>query len=441
MYDKYSTIEYFSLFEPYFMWETIKQIFEVPSLRKKLLFIFAILVVYRLAANIPLPGVDVLALKKLFEDNAFLGLLNIFSGGGLSNISIVLLGVAPYITASIIMQLMTTLVPALERMYKEEGEQGRQKFNMITRILTVPLAALQSFSMLALLQSQNIVGNMAPFTMAVIIITATAGTVFLMWLGELITEKGLGNGVSIIIFAGIVSSLPTMFSRLLSTWDPSQFFVYIMFFLVGAVTIAGVILVNEGQRTIPVAYAKRIRGANTYGGSSTHLPLKVNQAGVIPIIFAVSLLLIPTMLANFLVTSSNPTVASIATTVSVWFQNQLIYGSIYFVLIVIFTYFYTAVVFDPNKIAENLQKQGGYIPGIRPGNTTAEYLYHIMNRITLAGAFFLGLIAVLPFVMQGLTGISSMSLGGVSILIVVSVVLETIKQIQSQMMMRSYETL
>ncbi len=423
------------------MWQTLMKVFQVPNLRNKIFFILALLVVYRIAANIPLPGVDVLALKRLFEQNAFLGLLNVFSGGGLSNISIVLLGVAPYITASIIMQLLTTLVPSLERMYKEEGEQGRQKFNMITRWITVPLAALQSFSMLSLLRSQNILGEVEPFTMAVIVISATAGTIFLMWLGELITEKGLGNGVSLIIFAGIVSSLPTALSRLLATWDSSQFFVYVLFLLVGAVTIAGVILVNEGQRTIPVTYAKRVRGANTYGGSSTHLPLKVNQAGVIPIIFAVSLILIPTMIANFLATNSNQAIASKAIFVSGWLQDQLVYGSIYFFLVVIFTYFYTAVVFDPNKISENLQKQGGYIPGIRPGRTTAEYLYHIMNRITLAGALFLGLIAVMPYIVQAATGIQSVSLGGVSILIVVSVVLETIKQIQSQMMMRSYETL
>ena len=420
--------------------ETFSNIFRVKELRNKILFILALLVVYRMAANIPLPGVDVLALKKLFEDNAFLGLLNIFSGGGLSNISIVLLGVAPYITASIIMQLMTTLVPSLERLYKEEGEQGRQKFNMWTRWLTVPLAALQSFSMLSLLRSQNILGNIDAFTMTVIIVSATAGTVFLMWLGELITEKGLGNGVSMIIFAGIVSSLPTAFSRFISTWDPSQIFTYIIFALLAAVTIAGVIFVNEGQRTIPVAYAKRVRGAQVYGGSATHLPLKVNQAGVIPIIFAVSIILIPTMIANFLAQSANMKVAEIAVSVSAWLQNQWVYGIAYFVLVVVFTYFYTAVVFDPAKISENLQKQGGYIPGIRPGATTAEYLYHIINRITLAGALFLGTISVLPFIVQGMTGIQAFSLGGVSILIVVSVVLETVKHIQSQLTMRSYES-
>jgi preprotein translocase subunit SecY len=420
--------------------ETFFNIWRVRELRNKILFILALLVVYRLIANIPLPGVDVLALKRLFEENAFLGLLNIFSGGGLSNISIVLLGVAPYITASIIMQLMTTLVPSLERLYKEEGEQGRQKFNMWTRWLTVPLAALQSFSMLSLLRSQNILGEISPFTMTVIIVSATAGTIFLMWLGELITEKGLGNGVSMIIFAGIVSSLPTSLSRFVSTWDPSQIFTYLIFLLLAAVTVAGVIFINEGQRTVPVAYAKRVRGAQVYGGSATHLPLKVNQAGVIPIIFAVSIILIPTMIANFLAQSANVKVASMAVSVSAFLQDTWVYGIAYFVLVVLFTYFYTAVVFDPVKISENLQKQGGYIPGIRPGATTADYLYHIINRITLAGSFFLGAIAVLPFVVQGMTGIQAFSLGGVSILIVVSVVLETVKHIQSQLTMRSYES-
>ncbi|OGI18683.1 MAG: preprotein translocase subunit SecY [Candidatus Moranbacteria bacterium RIFCSPLOWO2_02_FULL_48_19] len=422
------------------MRETFLNIFRIAELRNKIFFILGLLVVYRIAANIPLPGVDVLALKRLFEDNAFLGLLNVFSGGGLSNISIVLLGVAPYITASIIMQLLTTIVPSLERLYKEEGEIGRQKFNMWTRWITVPLAALQSFSMLSLLRSQNILGDITPFNMAVIIVSATAGTVFLMWLGELITEKGLGNGVSMIIFAGIVSSLPTGVSRFVATWDPSQVFTYILFALVAAVTIAGVIFVNEGQRTVPVAYAKRVRGAQVYGGAATHLPLRVNQAGVIPIIFAVSLILIPTMVANFLAQSGNARIADIALSASAWLQNQWVYGGLYFVLVVVFTYFYTAVVFDPVKIAENLQKQGGYIPGIRPGHTTAGYLYHIINRITLAGAFFLGAIAVLPFIVQGATGIQSFSIGGISILIVVSVVLETIKHVQSQLTMRSYES-
>lgn len=412
-----------------------------PDLRNKILFILGLLVIYRLTANIPIPGVDVLQLKRLFEDNALLGLLNIFSGGGLSNISVVLLGVAPYITASIIMQLMQTVFPALEKMYKEEGEQGRQKFNMWTRWLTVPLAALQAFSMLSLLRSQNILTELSPFIMTVVVLTATAGTIFLMWLGELITEKGLGNGVSIMIFAGIVAGLPTGLSRFLSTWDPSQFFTYAVFFILGLLTIAGVIFINEGQRTVPVAYAKRVRGASVYGGTATHLPLRVNQAGVIPIIFAVSLILIPTMVANYFAQSGAGGIAEIATKVAVFLQDQWVYGIIYFVLVVLFTYFYTAVVFDPVKIADNLQKQGGYVPGIRPGGTTAEYLGHIITRITLTGALFLGAIAVLPLVVQGMTGIQALSIGGVSILIVVSVVLELVKHLQSQLMMRSYEGL
>ncbi|QQR78259.1 MAG: preprotein translocase subunit SecY [Candidatus Moraniibacteriota bacterium] len=423
------------------MYDIFSQIFRTPDLRKKILFIVGLLVVYRLVANIPLPGVDVFQLKRLFEDNALLGLLNIFSGGGLSNISVVLLGVAPYITASIIMQLMQTIFPVLEKLYKEEGEQGRQKFNMWTRWLTVPLAALQSFSMISLLRSQNILTDITPFTIVVIILSATAGTVFLMWLGELITEKGLGNGVSMLIFAGIVAALPTGASRLLATWDPSQFFTYLVFLALGLITVAGVIFINEGQRTIPIAYAKRVRGSSVYGGSATHLPLRVNQAGVIPIIFAVSLILIPTMLANFFVTSPNARIADIAISVATFLQNQWVYGIAYFVLVVLFTYFYTAVVFDPVKISENLQKQGGYVPGIRPGMSTAEYLHHIITRITFTGALFLGVIAVLPIAVQGMTGIQALSIGGVSILIVVSVVLELVKHIQSQLMMRSYEGL
>lgn len=423
------------------MLEILYKILRTPDLRKKILFILALLVVYRLAANIPLPGVDVFELKRLFENNTLLGLLNVFSGGGLSNISIVLLGVAPYITASIIMQLAQTIFPPLEKIYKEEGEQGRQKFNMWTRWLTVPLAGLQSFSMITLLRSQHILGDISPFHVAVIVISATAGTVFLMWLGELITEKGLGNGVSMLIFAGIVASLPTKASRFFATWDSSQFFTYLLFLVLGLVTVAGVIFISEGQRIIPVAYAKRVRGSGVYGGTATHLPLKVNQAGVIPIVFAVSLILIPTMIANFLATSSHPKVAEIAILVATTLQNQWVYGSAYFVLVVLFTYFYTAVVFDPVKIAENLQKQGGYVPGIRPGLSTADYLGHIITRITLTGALFLGLIAILPFVVQGLTGIQAFSIGGVSILIVVSVVLELVKHAQSQIMMRSYEGL
>jgi preprotein translocase subunit SecY len=421
------------------MLEKITQIFKVKELRNKILFILGILIVFRVAANIPLPGVDSEQLRRLFEGNQLLGMLNVFSGGGLTNISIVMLGVGPYITASIIMQLLTMIVPRIEQIYKEEGEAGRQKFNMWTRWLTVPLAIMQTFGLVTLLRSQNVIGVLSAFEMAVLVLIATTGTIFLMWLGELITEKGIGNGVSLIIFAGIVSSLPSSASKLFLTFDSTQFFTYAIIFAVMLATIAGVVLISEGQRNIAVSYAKRVHGGNTYGGASSHLPLRVNQAGVIPIIFAMSIMLFPGMIATFLTKANNETVAHLATNVNTLFQNQVFYSSMYFILIVMFTYFYTAVVFDPIKISENLQKQGGYIPGIRPGKTTADYLYKIMNRITLAGALFLGAIAVLPFIVQGLTNIQTLQIGGTSILIVVSVVIETIKQIEGQLVMRDYE--
>jgi preprotein translocase subunit SecY len=421
------------------MLEKFTQIFKVRELRNKILFILGILVVFRIAANVPLPGVNTEQLRRLFEGNQFLGMLNVFSGGGFSNISIVLLGVGPYITASIIMQLLTMIVPRIEQMYKEEGEAGRQKFNMWTRWFTVPLAALQTFSMVALLRSQGVLEITSSIDIAIVVVVATAGTIFLMWLGELITEKGIGNGVSLIIFAGIVSSLPSGLSKLLLVFDSTQIFTYAILLVVSIITIAGVVLVTEGQRNIAVSYAKRIHGDRTYGGTSSHLPLRVNQAGVIPIIFAMSIMLFPGMIATFLTKVNNQIIANAATHVNNLFQNQWFYGIMYFVLVVAFTYFYTAVVFDPVKIAENLQKQGGYVPGVRPGKTTADFLYKIMNRITLSGSLFLGTIAVLPFIIQGMTNIQFLRIGGTSILIVVSVVIETIKQIESQLVMRDYE--
>jgi len=421
------------------MLEKLTQIFKVRELRNKIFFILGILIVFRIAANVPLPGVNAEQLRRLFEGNQFLGMLNVFSGGGLSNISIVMLGVGPYITASIIMQLLTMIIPRIEQMYKEEGEAGRQKFNMWTRWFTIPLAAIQTFSMITLLRSQNVLQITSTFDIITIVIIATAGTILLMWLGELITEKGIGNGVSLIIFAGIVSAIPASFSRMLATFDSTQIFTYAALLAVALITIAGVVMVTEGQRNIPVSYAKRIRGDKTYGGVQSHLPLRVNQAGVIPIIFAMSIMLFPGMIASFLMKVSNQLVANAATFVNNLFQNQWFYGGMYFLLVVLFTYFYTAVVFDPVKISENLQKQGGYVPGIRPGKTTADFLYKIMNRITLTGSLFLGTIAVLPFIVQGMTGIQSLTIGGTSILIVVAVVIETIKQIESQLVMRDYE--
>lgn len=422
------------------MFEKIKQIFKIKELRNKIFFILALLVIFRIAANIPLPGVDLTRLKEFFAGNQLFGMLNVFSGGGLNYISIILLGVGPYITASIIMQLLTMIIPRLNQIHKEEGEAGRQKFNMWTRYLAVPLAIAQSFGMISILQRSAVLGEVAMADKFVITIVAAAGTIFLMWLGELITEKGIGNGVSLIIFAGIVAGLPTSVAQFFSTFDSAQLFTYLAFAAIGVVTIAGVVVVSEAQRNIPVSYAKRIRGNKMYGGTSTHLPLRVNQAGVIPIIFAMSILMFPSAIASYLAGSQNGTVAMVAQKVVALFNpNSFAYGLFYFLMVIMFTYFYTAVVFDPNQISENLQKQGGYVPGIRPGRTTAEYLYRVMNRITLAGSIFLGSIAVLPLVVQGFTGITTFAIGGTSILIVVSVVIETIKQIEGQLVMRDYE--
>ncbi len=421
------------------MFNKLIQIFKVKELRNKILFVLILLIIFRLAANIPLPGVNQERLKLFFQGNQFFGMLNMFSGGGLSSISIVMLGVGPYITASIIMEVLTMVSPRLEQVYKEEGEAGRQKFNQWTRWLTVPLAILQTISMVALFRAKQIMAPSGILEMTAVIMMAVAGTIFLTWLGELITEKKIGNGVSIIIFAGIVAGLPGAISVISATWDASKFFTYLIFLAIVIGSIVAIVYITEGQRNIPVSYAKRVRGNQEYGGTSTHLPLRVNQAGVIPIIFAMSIMLFPGMIANFLANASNSTVAGIARSVGNIFQNQWFYGTVYFLLVIAFTYFYTAVVFDPKDIAENLQKQGGYIPGVRPGNNTKEYLYKIMNRVTLSGSIFLGLIAVLPFLVQGITQIKSVSVGGTGLLIVVAVVIEIIQQIEGQLVMTNYE--
>lgn len=420
------------------MLEKALQIFKVKEIRKKIFFILLMLIIFRLMANVPIPGIDVQQLKTLFEGNQFLGMLNLFSGGGLKNISIVMLGVGPYITASIIMQLMTMVFPKLEQMYKEEGEAGRQKFNMWTRWLTVPLAVMQTFAMVALFKSQGVFIELTTFNYILVVVTATAGTIFLMWLGELITEKGLGNGVSLIIFAGIVSGLPTAVKQLMITWDSTMVLTYLGFAAIAIFTIAAVVFITEGQRNIPISFAKRMRGGAQKGGKS-FLPLRVNQAGVIPIIFAMSIMLFPGMIGNFLAGSSNATIAGMAEVIVNIFANQFFYGLAYFVLVVLFTFFYTAVTFDPKNVSENLQRQGSFIPGIRPGTPTMEYLNRIVNRITLAGALFLGLVAVLPFIVQGITHIQTLTIGGTGILITVSVVVETMKQIEAQLVMRDYD--
>ncbi|MFN7088687.1 MAG: preprotein translocase subunit SecY, partial [Candidatus Paceibacteria bacterium] len=410
----------------------------IPDLRKRILFILAVLVVFRMAAAIPVPGIDSSQLARFFAQNQLFGLISLFTGGGLENLSIVMLGVGPYITASIIMQLLTMIFPQLEQMYKYEGEAGRQRFNQYSRLLTVPLAALQGFGFLTILSRQGVISDLTLNQWVVSLAVITAGTMFLMWLGELISEKNLGNGISLLIFAGIVAQGPQAIRQLYFGYEAAKLFTYIGYFILAIVIIAGVVYITEAQRKIPINYAKRVRGFKMYGGVSTYLPLRVNQAGVIPIIFALSILLFPGMIANFFAGSNIAFISGLANSFNRFLNNQLIYGSLYFLLVVAFTYFYTAITFDPKSISENIQKQGGYIPGIRPGPSTAQFLNHLLNRITLVGALFLGLIAVMPSIVQGFTGISAFRLGGTSLLIVVSVALEVMKQMESQLSMYEY---
>ena len=427
------------------MWyQKIIQIFKIKDLRNKILFVLGVFVIFRIMANIPIPGIDTEKMRQLFGANQFFGLLNLFTGGALDNLSIAMLGLGPYITSTIILQLLTMIFPQLEKMYKEEGESGRQKFNQYGRILTVPLAALQSYGFLILLQRQNIIGVLSPTLLLTSISTITAGSIFLMWLGELISEKGIGNGISLLIFAGIVADFPNSIRQLAAAYDATKILSYLLFFAAAVIIIAGVVLVTEARRNIPVSYAKRVRGMRLYGGASTYLPLNVNPAGVIPIIFALSILLFPGMIANFLA-GGEGIISRIAQTVGGFVdptRNPFSYGVLYFLLVCLFTHFYTAVTFDPKAISSNLQKMGGFIPGIRPGTSTANFLYYILNRVLLIGAVFLGTIAVLPSLVQGLTGIVAFQflVGGTALLIVVSVVLETMRQIKAQLQMREYET-
>jgi len=415
-----------------------KLVFGDETLRKRILFVLGALVVFRLLAAIPIPGVSIASLEALLANNQFLGLLNIFSGGGFSNLSIVMLGVGPYITASIVMQLMTVLIPKLKEMYQEEGDAGRQRFAMYSRYLTIPLAFVQAFGFLLLLQQNGIVPSLTPLGFATNMVVIAAGSILLMWIGELITEFGVGNGVSLIIFAGIVSAIPAQIAQALFAFDISQLPTYIGFVAAALVIMAGVVFITESERPIPVTYARRVRGNKVLGGISTYLPLRVNQAGVMPIIFALSFLLFPQMIATFLAQSTIPWLSSGATAVVNGLTNQWVYGSLYFLLVVIFTYFYTAITFEPHQIAKNLQKNGAFIPGVRPGGTTAEYLGNIITRITLVGALFLGFLAVLPIILQGITGITALTIGGTALLIVVSVVLDLVKKVDAQTSIREY---
>jgi len=418
-----------------------------PDIRRRILFVLVLLVVFRFLAHIPVPGVNQNALANVLQGNDFLQLLNLFSGGGFSNFSLVALGVNPYINASIIMQLMQGVVPRLQALSRE-GEYGRTRLNQYTRYLAVPMALIQAYGYLAILSNNTISAGtpvIASFNLASLltitqIVTLTAGTIFTMWLGELITERGIGNGISFIIFAGIVSRVPQGIEAFLASPDFALGTVFVIF---AVFAVFAVVYMQEGQRRIPVQYASRVRGRRMYQGGSTFLPLRVNQAGVIPIIFAISILLLPSQLATYFSNSGNGLVKDVSLGILSWLDpHSWLYAGLYFTLTVGFTYFYTAFTFKPDETADQLRKNGGFIPGIRPGSPTRDYLARVVVRISLAGALFLGGIAVLPTLISNLAAgsvLSNLGLGGTALLIVVSVVVETMKQLEAQLMMRNYE--
>jgi len=419
------------------MWQKFQRMWKVKDLRNSILFVLGMLVILRATAHIPVPGVNTEGLRQLFAGNQVLGLLNVFSGGTIKNFSIVMLGVAPYITSSIIFQLLVMVVPSLEEMQKE-GESGQQKINMYTRILSVPLAVLQAFGLIKLLSSTQatILGDVNTFKWVAILTTVTAGTVFLMWIGELITDKRIGNGISILIFAGIVAALPTAVQNAIVNYTSSDLTTYILFAIIAVVTIVGVVIITEGQRNIPISYARQVRGRGA--GANSSLPLRVNMAGVIPIIYAISVVLFPPMIAQLFVNGTGFLARASGVIINL-FNNQIFYGALYFLLVFGFTYFYTAVIFRPEKMAEDLQRQGAFIPGIRPGKQTEEYLAKTMNRLLFSGATFLAAIAILPLLMTAVTSSQFMAIGGTSLLIIVSVAIDIAKQVDSQLTMHAYE--
>lgn len=408
------------------------------ALRSRILFLFGAIVVFRALAAIPISGIDRVRLAEFFSNNQFFGLLNLFSGGGFSHLSLVMLGVGPYITASIIMQLSTVIFPKAKAMYTDEGEAGRAQFVMLSRLITIPLAIVQGIAFLSLLQNQGILAPLSPFYVIVDVLLVAGGSLLLMWIGELITEFGIGNGVSLIIFAGIVARVPSGISQALFTASAANIPAYVGFAAVALVAIFLVVMVSEAERSIPIAYARQVRGAANASGAATYLPIRLLQAGVVPIIFALSLILLPQMIINGLSLIGVRGLAGASAWYTAFSNNPWEYGAVYFVLVVMFTYLYTSITFEPHRVADNLQKSGAFVPGVRPGAETEKYIGAVVNRVTLPGALFLGTIAVVPFIVQGLTGISAILVGGTALLIAVTVLLDLIRKVDAQVSLREY---
>ncbi|MCZ2845737.1 MAG: preprotein translocase subunit SecY, partial [Candidatus Bathyarchaeota archaeon] len=412
-----------------------RNLFKIPDLRKRIYFTLAMIVIVRLGSHLPLPGVDKGALANLFAQGGILGFMDLFAGGALSRFSIFALGIMPYISASIIINLLTAVVPILEQ-WAKEGEEGRNKMTKVTRYFTVLLAIIQAFAISAWLQNLAVLMVSGIVFQFLLIITLTAGTCFLMWLGEQITDFGIGNGISIIIFAGIIARMPSQILQTVKLMQIGEISIiaFISLLIIAVFVVSGVIAIQKGQRRIPVQYAKRVIGRRMYGGQGTFIPLRVNQAGVIPIIFASALLIFPATIAQFF--QNLAFMNSIAEALS---PGKPLYLVLYSILIIVFTFFYSAITFNPANMADNMKKYGGFIPGIRPGKNTTAHIDHIMTRVTSSGALFLAIIAILPNILIKVTGITTFNFGGTSLLIMVGVALETVQQIESHMLMRHYE--
>lgn len=416
----------------------IRNVFAEASIRSRILFVLFILAITRVLSAIPIPSISGDQVAKFVNDNTFLSTLNIFTGGGLSTFSIVMLGVQPYITSSIITQLLTVLFPKIKAMQQEEGEAGRRKFNQYTRWLSLPLAMLQAFGLLTLFVRNGVVEHMTHTQMFFNVLVITAGSMLMMWLGEVINEKGIGNGVSLIIFAGIIANLPHKLISDLATASSAQIPLYIALAITFLLVLFGVVYVTEAERPLEVTYAKQARDYSSNLYTSSYIPLRLTMAGVVPIIFALSLLMFPQLASQLLATSNSEMAKTVANTIAQFLGNPWIYATIYFLLIVMFTFFYTAITFDATKTAENLQKNGAFIPGHRPGESTTKYMGEVLTRVTFVGAIFLGLVALLPIVLGAVTGIKNIQFGGTSLLIAVSVIIDLLKKIDAQLTMREY---